>query len=75
MSEPEWTLDHTNYDISKGYLTIKRNGVRVADVFPFAKGADQDWTATQARQIVLVMNAVNNSPVGDLSHHRQRPGD
>lgn len=51
-------LDHTNGKTG-GYLRILRDGVRVADVFPYAQGADRAWVIEQANRIVETMNGID----------------
>lgn len=47
-------VDHTVP--SGGYLQLQRNGKRVCDFFPFAKGADEKWVRKQADLICRTMN-------------------
>lgn len=51
-----WQLIDQSNGQTKGYLRITRNGVRVADVFPYAPGIDAEWTVEMARLIVETMN-------------------
>lgn len=43
----------------RGYLSIYKDGVRVADVFPFAKNADEKFLREQAARIVDTMNGID----------------
>lgn len=43
----------------RGYLSILKDGKRVADVFPFASGTDGVWVREQAARIVDQMNVVD----------------
>lgn len=55
-----WQLIDNSDGKSKGYLRIMRDGVRVADVFPYAndaQGPDVEWTVAMAHHIVDTMNA------------------
>lgn len=51
-----WTLDDNTYGKKSGFLTIKKDGRRVADCFPFAAGVDPEWIKTEAQRIVDTMN-------------------
>jgi hypothetical protein len=54
-----WQLHDNTYGKKGGYLSILKDGVRVADVFPFAAKADEAWVRQQAKRIVDQMNAVD----------------
>lgn len=61
-----WTL-HDYTKKTGGYLSIHKDGRRVADVFPFAKGEDGPWIRQQAARIVEQMNradAMLQTPAG-----------
>lgn len=52
-----WELkDYRTNMQNAGYFRIMLNGTRVADVFPYAAGADAEWTIKQAETIVATMN-------------------
>ena len=50
-----WTIQD-NTKKTGGYLCILRDGVRVADAFPFAAKCDGTWVREQAYRIVEAMN-------------------
>lgn len=51
-----WELiDYTNGH-STGYLQINHQGKRVADVSPYKRDVDAEWTIEMARHIVATMN-------------------
>lgn len=52
-----WTLDDNTYGKKSGFLTIKKDGCRVADCFPFSAGVDPEWIKAEAQRIVDTMNA------------------
>jgi len=53
----DWKLeDHT--DGKGGFLRILCDGERAADVFPFAKGTDEQRARERAKYIVDTLNAV-----------------
>lgn len=55
IDEPKWKLED-NAGTNKGYLRLTCDGIRVADFFPFAAGADEQWVREQAAIIVETMN-------------------
>ena len=56
MQEVVWgLLDYTDNKM-KGYLRVQRNGVRIADLFPYAPDADPAFLREQAERIVEAMN-------------------
>lgn len=56
MEKTVWTLMDNTYGKKSGYLSILKDGVRVADVFPFAAKAEEKWVREQAARIVETMN-------------------
>lgn len=57
-----WQLIDNSNGKTKGYFRILRDGVRVADVFPYAPGQDVEWTIKAAQEIVDAMNARDMKP-------------
>lgn len=55
-----WKLDD-RASAKSGYWQITKNGVRIADVFPFAKGADKEALWREANRIVDAMNAIDSA--------------
>lgn len=53
-----WGLLDCSDGMSKGYYRIQRNGVRVADLFPYAPGVDAAFIREQGERIVEAMNDV-----------------
>ncbi len=51
----EWTLTD-NTSAKGGYLRLCRDGKRVCDFFPFAKGTDEAWVREQAKLLLDTMN-------------------
>lgn len=51
-----WQLIDNSDGKSKGYFRILRDGNRIADVFPYANGADAAWTIKMAQHVVDTMN-------------------
>jgi hypothetical protein len=59
-----WNLIDNRKKEKAGYLTITKNGQRVADVFPYATGKDSggpEWTIDAAQEIVREMNKLQQS--------------
>lgn len=55
MEKELWEiLDHTGP--KGGYLRLMREGQRVADFFPFARDADEQWIRDKAQLIATTMN-------------------
>lgn len=54
-----WTLVDNTYGKKGGFLSILKDGIRVADVFPFAAKADEAWIREQAARIVEKMNELD----------------
>jgi hypothetical protein len=63
-----WTIvDYTNGK-NGGYLQLCKDGVRVADFFPYAaKGPGELWIREQAKHIASVLNAAEVSSCHDGS--------
>lgn len=51
-----WQLIDNSDGERKGWLTIMKDGIRVADAFPFAANADAAFVREQAQRIVETMN-------------------
>lgn len=61
-----WTIEDRTNGRSAGYLRILCDGVRAADVFPYAKGADEKDARDRAQYMVEVLNArsaLSDAPV------------
>lgn len=57
-----WTLeDYTKK--TAGYLTIFCDGQRAADVFPFAKDADEQSVRDRAQYMVTALNMADEAAV------------
>jgi hypothetical protein len=59
-----WNLIDNRKKEKVGYMTITKNGQRVADVFPYATGkncAGPEWTINAAQEIVREMNKLQQS--------------
>lgn len=54
-----WTLVDNTYGKRSGFLSILKDGLRVADLFPFAAAADEAWIREQAVRIVDQMNKID----------------
>lgn len=63
-----WQLiDNTNGK-NTGYLMIMKDGVRVADAFPYAAKSDPAFVQEQARRIVEAMNKIDMGSPAVVDH-------
>lgn len=66
-----WQLIDNSNGKSKGYLTIMKDGTRVADAFPYAgKEPDPAWVKEQAQRIVDTMNKIDMVVAPTVVDHR-----
>lgn len=56
-----WQLIDNTGRKNVGYFRIMRDGVRVADVFPYAPDVNAQWVIAQAQRIVDAMNAIDTA--------------
>jgi hypothetical protein len=62
MKVMEWTLsDYTK--TTGGYLSILCDGIRAADVFPFAKGVNEQEVRARAAYMVAALNMADENAV------------
>ena len=54
-----WQMVDNSDGERKGWLMIMKDGVRVADAFPYAAKADPQFVRAQAQRIVDAMNQVD----------------